>query len=107
MANAEVILKENHSERCFVASAEKMDTILVQSAVQFNYSAAGLDKGVVKMTVNSFGPSNATYREKVYTRTLRLNEIILVPFETKEEAEEAADDTDAFNDELLEANKEN
>ena len=107
VANAEVILKENHSERCFVASAEKMDTILVQSAVQFNYSAAGLDKGVVKMTVNSFGPSNATYREKVYTRTLRLNEIILVPFETKEEAEEAADDTDAFNDELLEANKEN
>jgi hypothetical protein len=43
----------------------------------------------------------------IYTRTLSLCEFILVPFETKEEAEAAADDMDAFNDELLEANKEN
>ena len=107
MANADVILAQSNSTRCYVASEAKVDTILIQSGVQFKYSAYGLDNGVVKMTVRSFGPSNASYREKVYTRTLRLNEIILVPFETKEEAEEAADNIEAFNDEILEANKEN
>ena len=107
VANADVILAQSNSTRCYVASEAKVDTILIQSGVQFKYSSYGLDDGVVKMTVRSFGPSNATYREKVYTRTLRLNEIILVPFETKEEAEEAADNIEAFNDEILEANKEN
>ena len=105
--SADVIIAQSNNQRCYVASAAKVDTILIQKGVQFNYSASGLDDGVVKLTVRSFGPSNATYREKVYTRTLRLNEIILVPFETKEEAEEAADDINAFNDEILEANKEN
>lgn len=105
--NADVILTQSNNQRCYVASAEKVDTILIQSAVQFNYSSWGVDEGVVKLTIGSFGPSNGNQREKIYTRTLRLNEIILVPFETKEEAEEAADDIDAFNDELLEANKEN
>ncbi len=104
---ASVILKQSNNQRCYVSSAEKVDTILIQSGVQFTYSSYGLDDGTVNLKVSSFGPSSGTYREKIYTRTLRLNEFILVPFETKEEAEAAADDIDAFNDELLEANKEN
>ena len=103
--NADLIAKQGNSNRCYVASAEKVDTVLIQSAVQFKYAGAGLDEGVVQMTIGSFGPTNG--RETIYTRTLRLNEIILVPFETEEEAKKAAEDTDAFNDELLEANKEN
>jgi len=105
--NSEVILKQSKNERCFVASGEKVDTILIQSAVNYTYAGSGLDDGVVKYTIGSFGPSSSKYRETIYTRTLRLNEIILVPFETEEEALAAADDIDAFSDELLEANKEN
>lgn len=102
-----VLTKQSNYNRCFAATPEKVDTILIQSGVQFNYSGSGLNDGVVKLNISSFGPSSASYREKVYTRTLRLGEIILIPFETKEEAEAAADDLDAFNDELLEAKKEN
>ena len=102
-----VLAKQSNYNRCYAATAEKVDTILIQSGVQFNYSGSGLRDGVVKLNISSFGPSSASYREKLYTRTLRLNEIILVPFETKEEAEAAANDLDAFNDELLEAKKEN
>ncbi len=105
--NSDVILNQSRSERCYVASAEKVDTILLQSAVKYSYSSMGLDDGVVKLTIGSFGPSSTTYRDKIYTRNLRLNEIIMIPFETENEALEAADDIDAFNDELLEANKEN
>lgn len=105
--NADVIAKQSNSDRCFVADAMQIDTVLIQSAVQFPYSGAGLDDGTVKLTVQSFGPSSSSYREKIYSRTLRLNEIILVPFETKEEAEEAAHRTDLFNDDrlMLEAKK--
>lgn len=97
----------NNKERCYIASPEKVDTILIQAAVQFTYSGASLDDGAVKLTISSIGPSQAKWRETIYTRILRLNEIILVPFETKEEAEAAAEDLDAFNDKKLEANKEN
>ncbi|MBQ8050192.1 MAG: hypothetical protein IJ197_01280 [Bacteroidaceae bacterium] len=102
-----VLVKQSNYNRCYAASPEKVDTILIQSGVQFKYAGYGLGDGVVQLTLSSFGPSSATYREKVYTRTLRLGEIILVPFETKEEAEAAANDLDAFNDDILEANKEN
>ena len=105
--NSDVILKQGNNQRCFVASGEVVDTILVQSAVKFDYSGYGADDGVVKFLISSFGPSGSSYREKIYTRTLRLNEIILIPFETKEEAEAAADDKNAFNDQLLQALKEN
>ncbi len=105
--NSDIILRQSNNGRCFVASTEKVDTILVQSAVNYTYSGQGLDDGVVELTIGSFGPSSASYRERIYTRTLRLNEIIMVPFETEDEALEAADDLDAFNDEILEANKEN
>lgn len=105
--NADVILKQGNNQRCFVASAEKIDTILVSKALKFDYCGYGVDGGVAKFTISSFGPNGSSYREKIYTRTLRLNEIILVPFETKEEAEAAADDKDAFNDEKLQALKEN
>lgn len=100
--NVDVILKQSNNDRCFVASATKVDTILVQKAVQFPYSSYGLEDGTVKLKFSHFGPSSSV--DKIYTRTLSLNEIILVPFETKEEAEKAADDLDAFNDDLLEAN---
>lgn len=105
VANADVILKQSNNQRYFVNDASKMDTILVQSAVQFPYSGYGLDEGAVKLKVSSIGPSSSTYREKIYTRTLRLNEFILVPFETKEEAEEAKFNKDAFNDSVLEATR--
>lgn len=102
---ASIIAAQSDRANYFAFSANKVDTVLIQSAVQFNYSSYGLDEGTVRLRIGSIGPG--TEREKSYTRTLRLNEIILVPFETKEEAEAAADDLDAFNDELLEANKEN
>ena len=103
--DAETILKQSKNNTCFVSSTEKIDTILVQAAVQFPYSNVGWGETVARLKVQSFGPSNSTIRDKIYTRTLNINEIILVPFETAEEAMKAADDTDAFNDELLEAEK--
>ncbi len=103
--NSDVILGQSRSERCYVASAEKVDTILLQSAVKYDYSSMSLDDEVVQLTIKSFGPSSSTYRDKIYTRNLRLNEIIMIPYETEAEALAAADDKDAFNDELLEANK--
>lgn len=103
--NSDVILKQSNNQRCFVTDINKVDTILIQSAVKYDFAGEGLDEGVVKLNIGSWGPSSATYREKIYTRTLRLNEIIMVPFETKEEAEEAAYDLNAINDEILEANK--
>ncbi len=105
--NSDVILNQSRSERCYVASAEKVDTILLQSAVKYDYSSMSLDDEVVQLTISSFGPSSSTYRERIYTRNLRLNEIIMIPYETEAEALAAADDKDAFNDEILEANKEN
>lgn len=103
--NSDVILKQSNSQRIFVSNPYAVDTILVQSGVQFSFSGYGLSDGVVKVKVNSVGPSSSASREKIYTRTLRINEFILVPFETKEEAEEAQYNKDAFNDKILEANK--
>ncbi|MCD8266277.1 MAG: hypothetical protein LUC33_03890 [Prevotellaceae bacterium] len=105
--NSETILSQSNNQRCYVASAEKVDTILIQAAVKYSYSGVGLDDEVVRLRISSFGPASASSREKIYTRTLRLNEIIMVPFETEAEALAAAEDIDAFNDDLLEANKEN
>ncbi len=105
IANRDVILNQANNGRCYVSSCEKVDTILLQAAVQYDYSSMGLDDGVVQLTISSFGPSSATYRERIYTRTLHLNEIIMIPYETEEEALAAKDDLDAFNDEKLEANK--
>ncbi len=105
IANRDVILGQANNGRCYVASTEKVDTILLQAAVQYTYSSAGVDDGVVELKISSFGPSSNTYREKIYTRTLNLNEIIMIPYETEAEALAAQDDLDAFNDEKLEANK--
>lgn len=108
--NSDVILSQSNNERFFVSSGTKMDTILVRVAEKYEYSGYGADNGinssVVKFKISSAGPSSSSYREKVYTRTLRLNEIIMIPFETKEEAEAAADDLNAFNDKVLQALKE-
>jgi len=105
--NFDVIQKQgNNYTRCYVTDPTKVDTVLIASGVTYEYSGFGADEGVVRYTISSFGPSGSSYREKIYTRTLRLNEIIMIPFETKEEAEAAANDLDAFNDEKLEALKE-
>lgn len=105
--NLDQLLKQSNLSRGFVTNPYAIDTILVQKALKFDYSGVGVDGGVVKLNIESWGGSSSSIREKIYTRTLRLNEIILVPFETKEEAEAAADDLDAFNDAVLQALKEN
>ncbi|MDD7303854.1 MAG: hypothetical protein SPF56_10115 [Bacteroidaceae bacterium] len=87
----------------FVSSAEKVDTILVQSAVQFPYASYGQEEPTVKLTVSTYGRSNRKGRS--YTSRLRLNSFILVPFATEEEAKAAAMNFDAINDDIL-ANKE-
>lgn len=88
----------------YVSSAEKVDTILVQSAVQFPYASYGQSESTVKLTVSTYGRSNRKGRS--YTSHLRLNKFILVPFATEEEAKAAAMDFDAINDDIL-ANKQN
>ncbi len=107
--NVDDILNQSNNSRCFVSTVEKIDTILLQSAVLYPYSSYSLSDPTVKLTIQSFGPSAGSKREKIYTRTLRLCELIFVPFETEEEALEAADDIDAFSDEKLQAiaNQEN
>lgn len=84
--SAESKFNNSDLQNLFVSSANKVDTILVQSAVKYTYSGMGAGDGVVKVYFTSMGPSGNQYREKIYTRTLRLNEIIFVPFETEEEA---------------------
>lgn len=101
--NANIITAQANPEYCFVTSGEKVDTILIQTAMQFKFAHKGLEgreKGGVSFDVQSWGPGGQSYQDK-YTRTLRLNEFILVPFETEAEAKAAADDLDAFNDDIL------
>lgn len=96
---------QSNFDRAYATNQLEIDTILIAKAKNFDVSSYGLDKGVVTLQFKSFGPAATKTKEKVYTRTLRFDEIILVPFETKEEAEAAADDLNAINDELLELNK--
>lgn len=96
---------QSNFERAYATNATQVDTILISKAKVFPTSSIGLDKGVVTLEFKSFGPAATKTKEKVYTRTLRFDEIILVPFATKEEAEAAAFDLDAMNDELLELHK--
>ncbi len=103
VANTDIILRQSNNQRCYVSTEEKVDTILLQSAVLYPYSSYDLSDPTVKLTISSFGPSAGSQRERIYTRTLRLGELIFVPFETEEEALEAADDIDAFSDEKLQA----
>lgn len=96
--------KLSNFERVYITSTEKnsLDTILIAKAKMFDFSSIGLDKGIMQLYFETWGPSSVKQREEVYTRTMRFDEIILVPFETKEEAEAAADDLNAINDEVLE-----
>jgi len=96
---------QSNFDRAYATNATKIDTILISKAKMFDVASYGIDKGVVTLQFKSFGPAATKVKEKVYTRTLRFDEIILVPFETKEEAEAAAFDLDAINDVLLERNK--
>ena len=77
--NADLIIKQAHNEQFFVAGATTVDTILIQSAFQVATPAANL-------IVSSCGPSNSSTREIIYTRTLALHKIIMVPYATAEEA---------------------
>ncbi|MCF0198839.1 MAG: hypothetical protein HUK02_05875 [Bacteroidaceae bacterium] len=102
VANYEEIIKQSKYETWFVNSTEKIDTILVQSAVKYDYCGVGLDNPEVKLTVSSIDKlGGQAYREKIYTRTLSLGEIIMIPFATEAEAKAAADNLDAFNDKVL------
>lgn len=105
VANADVILGCYKPEECYVADAAKVDTILIQKAVKYDYSGYGLDEGVVRLTIGSWESAPGAQRNVLYTSTLRLNEIIFIPFEEEADAIAAADDLDAFNDEILEAKK--
>ena len=49
--------------------------------------------GPMQLTFKSFGPAATKYKEKVYTRTLRIANIITEPFDTEEEAKAAIDDS--------------
>lgn len=100
VADADLIVANDKKQEWFVASAEKMDTLLVQSAMQLPYSGYSLKEGTLKLTVGSIG-TLSNFNDVNYTRNLRLNKFIFIPFETKEEAEAAADDLNAFNDEIL------
>lgn len=89
--NAESKFSATDLKNLFVSNATKLDTILVKTAANFTYSSLGAGDGVVKLTFKSMGPAAGTYREKIYTRTIRLNEIIFVPFETEEDAKANAE----------------
>ncbi len=91
MDNSKSRFSATDLQNLFVSSATKVDTILVQSAVKYTYSGYGAGDGTVKLHFTSMGPASNLYREKIYTRTLRLNEIIFVPFETEEEAKSNAE----------------
>ena len=74
-----------NSQNCYVASGLNADTVLVQSAVTFKYSSYGLSDPVVKLNIKSTGPTAGTLTG-FYSRTLRISEIILVPFEDEDKA---------------------
>ena len=105
VANAKTIVELGYSKECYVADAAKVDTILIQKAVKYDFSGYGLDEGVVKLSIGSWENAPGAQQDLIYTRTLRLNEIIMIPFEEEADAIAAADDLDAFNDEILEAKK--
>ncbi len=106
-ADYDEMLKAKNVERCYVASGEKVDTVLLQTAIKFPYANYGLSNPdpTVKLTIKSFGLSSPA--ETKYTRRLRLCEIILVPFENEDEAKAKANDLDSFNDDKLQENQEN
>ncbi len=104
-ADYDDMVKGGAIERCYVASGVKVDTVLLQTAMTFPYSNYNITDPTVKLTIKSYGPT--AQREKKYTRRLRLSEIILVPFESEDEARAMANDLDSFNDDKLQANKEN
>lgn len=101
----EQLTKQSKLERFYRTNPAQVDTILVASAFQIPFSGYGLNDPALKITISSAGPSGAAVREKLYTRMLNLNEFILVPFATKEEAEAAKNDLNAINDAILMANR--
>lgn len=96
---------QSNFDRAYATQYNKIDTILISMAKNFDVSSYGIDGGVVTLQFKSFGPSATKTKEKVYTRTLRFSEFILVPFRTREEAVAAAFDLDAINDDKLELYK--
>lgn len=70
----------------FITIPNQLDTICLASGVMFDYSSVGLEDGIVKIVLES--SASSTENRRTYTRTLRIDEIIMSPYETKEEAEE-------------------
>ncbi len=75
----------NAGKRDFITTPNQVDTICLATGVQFNYSGVGLDEGVVQLVLTSSATS--TENRRTYTRTFRIDEIIMCPYETKEEAD--------------------
>lgn len=70
----------------FITTPNKLDTICLATGVQFDYSGYGLDDGVVQVILETYVLS--TENRRTYTRTFRIDEIIMSPYDTKEQAEE-------------------
>lgn len=78
---------ENNAGRSdFITTPNRVDTICLATGVKFDYSGVGLDDGVVKVVLET--SASSTENRRTYTRTFRIDEIIMSPYETKEEAEE-------------------
>lgn len=71
--NADVITSQSRSERCFPTGTKTCERILIQQGISSEYLSP------MKFVIDSWGPSNSKYREKIYTRTLRIAGIELVP----------------------------
>lgn len=87
----------------FKASTERVDTMLIQSAVKFDFASYD-GKEIVKLKFETDGTT--TGRNKKYASTLCIVELILVPFEDEDEAKSVANDTYLFNDDYLEGKNE-
>ena len=72
-------------DQCFVPQPEKVDTMLLQSGFKPT-------SPVTKLDFYSYGPVSASYRETIYTRTLRLHKIVMIPYASAEEAAKHEED---------------
>lgn len=75
--NADVISSQSRSERIFTTGTNTCERILIQRGISTTYLSP------YRFTIMSCGPSSSKYREKIYTRTLRIAGIELVPSETE------------------------
>ena len=78
--------EQGANSRYFITTPNKVDTICLATAINPIVASYGLEQGNIQLVIES-NVSSSDNRKK-YTRTLRIDEIIFTPFDTKEEAEE-------------------